>query len=290
MTIVNLIEVIHGRGYKPLDLNEKEKNNMHGLCNQLFQIINRMAISEYDKPFIDMIYDTYIGPFSLDINEGDLILPSEILDLEEMNKYGYHFKDVKDFTPFENFVKFYSFDSPLIEYFKAPHIFADKCKHIVFSKKFDNIVKEIIKEKGLDNRQVNLAHLKIEPIAKEWCIQNNCLNLFEESLVKYKDAIYSLDKEIPLCLLVEEKNHPLVSEISKDYNTYFIDKELDLYPRLEEKYVNKSDIRALSDILFAKNLNVKTFIGKYENSSVYGVSTFSLFLHFYLNHENSISV
>lgn len=291
MAIINLIELIHGRSYKQLDLNEKEVNNMHGFCNQLMQLINRMVLSEVQRDFIDMNNETFIGVFSMDIHQGDLILSSEIIDLESMNlKYGYKFKDVIELSPAGNFLKYYSFNSPLLEYFTYPNVFAEKCKQIIFNQKFDTIVKDIIGEKNLTDKVVNLVHLKIEPIAREWCIQNNCLHLFEESLIKYKEAIYSLDREIPLCLLVEDKTHPFVLEISKDYDIYLIDKELDLYPRLEDKYINKSDIRALCDVLFAKNLNIKTFIGKYENNSMYGVSTFSLFLHFYLNYEKSISV
>lgn len=277
---VTVCVLVYNKGFDyPIDLDLKT-GNACGLCNQLTQIVNRL--SEGHKSF-------YIDLFSTDFGEGTMVPISTILDLEKMNAvHGLDLRDVIHLTPEEASAGFtvIRWGGPFSVYWSNSDLFRSCAKKLEMSHLFNEMGLDLVKKKGLADREVNLAHLRID-----WDFRNHCradTDPYYDSIVsKYEEEINRhCDPSIPLCLLLDSYEHELVGRLKEKYDVVFITKE-ERNTYLPEKIQGKRDIYAFCDFAFAKNLKVNNlFI--LENSRE--TSSFSIMLKSCLDYNRVIAI
>jgi hypothetical protein len=250
--------------------NTNWPGNGCGLCNQLFKLINTIAFNQGS--------DIYVDLFSMDYHKGNTICVSEILNLEEMRKNDFRVYDILDLDYNQDYI-IKTYPGVYQLYHTNIDILAYIIKNLKFQDKYKKIAKNIIKNKGLSNKLINLAHLRIDEDYKNHMVATSGLTSYLNLIENYRSEIYSnFDKSIPLVLLLEETNHEFVKDLKKDYNVYIIEKSDVLQV---DSSIEGREIFALIDMISANELNVDGFIG-YEGSS------FSITLKYLLNNKKSI--
>lgn len=255
----------------PIDVqNTNWPGNGCGLCNQIFKLINTIAFN--------MDNDIYVDLFSKDYLDGKTICASEIFDLEEMRKLGHRLYDIVDMDYNQNY-SIRTYPAVYMLYHMNKDYFINIVKSLRFNNKYENISNNILVNKGLSNKLVNLVHLRIDIDFKDHVVATSNLENYLNLIEKYREQIYSnCDKSIPLVLLLEETNHPFVKELQKDYNVYMFEKSEVL--SIDDE-VEGREIFALIDLITAKKLTIDKFIG-FEGS------TFSLILNYLIECKKSI--
>lgn len=283
----------------PIDINKKYPLNGSGLCNQVFRFINSINFLE---PTTNSIY------FDLackDINTGDMTKLSNIIDIESMsNKYSMNLFDITDFN-FTHQFKIYNDHGVFRSYQNDENAFKDIAKKIIWNEKFENISKEIISRKNLNNTKVNLVHLRIDSDYKKHIMGNrtpsddqsseywvNREKAYYQLIDRYRSTIKeNCDKSIPLVLLMDETTHSFVKELSDDYDLVFFDKSEVL--EVDES-IEGRDIFALVDLLIGKNLDIEIFIGMENNIPLIDgtkhSSSFSIMLKYITDSKKIIMV
>jgi hypothetical protein len=272
----------------PIDVNIKYPMNGSGLCNQLFRFINVISLMRNETVYFDL--------FAKDIYTGEMIELSSIIDLDAMrSKYGYSIYDITqfnkqdDFQVYDNHYVFMLYDRDKIK-------FKDIVENIIWGEKYEELSKKIILDKNLDNKLINLVHLRIDEDYKTHVMGNrsnvdedyttpywkNREKAYYELIDRYRKEIYvNCDRTIPLILLMEDINHEFVQELKKDYDIIFFEKETVLKYQSD---INGRELFALVDLLIGKNLNVNNFIGLENNEPLIDgnkhVSSFSVLLKF----------
>jgi hypothetical protein len=262
--------------------------NGSGLCNQLFRFINVISLMRNETVYFDL--------FAKDIYTGEMIELSSIIDLDAMrSKYGYSIYDITkfnkqdDFQVYDNHYVFMLYDRDKIK-------FKDIVENIIWGEKYEELSKKIILDKNLDNKLINLVHLRIDEDYKTHVMGNrsnvdedyttpywkNREKAYYELIDRYRKEIYvNCDRTIPLILLMEDITHEFVQELKKDYDIIFFEKETVLKYQSD---INGRELFALVDLLIGKNLNVNNFIGLENNEPLIDgnkhVSSFSVLLKF----------
>jgi hypothetical protein len=269
-------------------LDRKYPNNGHGLVNQLFSLINYMVenpnqISPPNKSYIDF--------FSIDPVEGDIVNISQILNLEKMNSiWNFQFLDIVDYKECDPL--WFKTRGILYVYEERFSEFQEAAKKLIFSDKILEVGRKLIKNKGIQDTQVNVAHLRFcsnlfQDIDK-LSLSEGCPfdfsqtdHIYLETSNSCREAIYkNCDPKLPLVLLVPNKNHPFVEEISRDYNVVI--PQISDYKELVEERMWGRDIWGLCDISFSHQLNINNLIIQDKSS------TYSKFLSIYLDYKNKI--
>ena len=243
----------------PIDINTKWPGNGCGLCNQLFKVINTLCYIDNNQ------YDIYFDLFSKDYNSGETITISSILELEEMrNKYNYKIYDIIDFDYKKNKYHIYNDLYVFRSYQQNVDLFTENLNKIIFNKELEDTSINIIKSKDLEDKIVNLAHIRIDIDFKNHMVSTSGEQSYLDLIENYRTEIYkNCDKSIPLVLLLEQTDHYFVNELRKDYNIITFEKSdvLNVNPD-----INGRELFALIDLLIGKNLNVNTFIGTEKSS------------------------
>ena len=250
--------------------NTNWPGNGCGLCNQIFKLINTIAFNNEN--------DIYVDLFSKDYLNGNTICSSEIFDLEEMRKLGHRLYDIIDMDYNQNYV-IKTYPGVYMLYHGNKDYFINIVKSLKFSSKYENIAKNILVNKGLSNKLVNLVHLRIDIDFKNHVVSTSSLENYLNLIERYREQIYlNCDKSIPLVLLLEETDHSFVKELQKDYDVYMFEKSevLSVDNKIEGR-----EIFALIDLLTAKELTIDKFIGLEG-------STFSLILNYLIECKKSI--
>jgi len=257
----------------PIDLNTMWPGNGCGLCNQFFKLINTMCYVDNSQN------DIYIDLFSKDIEVGDTTPISNILDLDLMrNKHGLKIYDIVDLDynlGYSIVTDPYVFRS----YHNNRDLFTKNVKSLEFNEVLVNLAKKVIVNKGLNDRKVNLVHLRIDKDMENNIVRNyGGESKYIELLDSYRDYIYSkCDNSLPLVLLLEDIDHSFVKSLMEDYEVVFFEKKDILEVDSE---ISGREIFALVDLIIGLNLDVNTFIG-YEPSS------FSVILDTMNKYDNS---
>lgn len=285
----------------PIDLTKKYPRNGSGLCNQIFKIINAIDKCQANQNFV------YFDVFSKDYLTGDTCELSKILDLEKMRLY--HNLRIYDITNFKPQPYYLNNDEYIFRtYHQNPIKFHEISKKLIFNQKFEKTSQSIIKEYGLDQK-VNLVHLRIDADYKQHVIGNKDLKhnsseeywnkrieAYDELVNRYKNSIITnCDKSIPLVLLMEQIDHPLVLELQKDYDIRFFDKNTvaEIFKQENSEEIQGRELFALIDLLIGKNLNIETFIGLENATLCDGVchnSTFTILLKNIANYKKFIQI
>jgi hypothetical protein len=260
----------------PVDVNIKFPGNGSGLCNQIFRFINSLA---YLNPNSNNIYYDF---FSKDYLTGEMCKISEIIDINRMNEiYNTNLYDITELKEDEysiNNFQLYNDHYVFRTYHSNPELFKDLCKKIIWKKRYVDTANEVIRQKNIQDTQVNLVHLRIDYDIKKHIIGNrqgdedynteywkNRELAYDQLIANYESAIYSkCDSSKPLILLMEEITHPFVSKLKKDFDVIFFDKELvqSIYNQICGSQIDGREIYALIDLLIGSNLKVETFIGQ----------------------------
>lgn len=273
--------LIHGSELEiPTNWNRKYPNVGCGAFNQLYQIINAIAVGHitmYEN-------DTYIGPFCKDHQEGSIVPISLILNLEEMNRiYGFKFIDCLNYQE-KYFLNWYHPHGVFLVHWETPLQFAESCKKIIFSDTLKNSVHEAMKEKDFLGIEANVAHIRFaDNFARE--VFNNLsksrdLETLEESCIRIIHE--TCTRELPLFLLTHDKTHPAILKLSEDYNVIFIE-AFEYEKHLPESCANGRDIISVCDVIACHNLRINNFI--YQENSDH-VSSFSIFIKNTANYKN----
>ena len=274
---MNVVSVqIYSDQYTPWDrskidfpINIENTNwpgNGCGLCNQIFKFISTIAFNNE--------HDIYLDLFSKDYLKGNTICASEIFNLEEMRKLGHRLYDIVDMDYNQNY-EIRTYPGVYMLYHQNKDYFINIVKNLRFNNTYENIANNILINKGLSNKLVNLVHLRIDIDFKNHLGLEKYLNLIE----RYREQIYSnCDKSTPLVLLLEETEHPFVKELQKDYDIYMFEKSEVL---TVDNKIEGREIFALIDLLTAKKLTIDKFIGLEG-------STFSLILNYLIEYKKSI--
>jgi len=266
----------------PTDWTIKKPNMGSGAFNQLYQVIN--AITEERITIKEEI--SFVGPFCKDHTEGNLVPISNILNLEAMNeKYNFKFKDCLLYE--YNKVLYYVPNGIMLTYWSKPEKFAQNCKCLIFSEILKDVAKNISIKRNIKDKIFNVVHIRFaDNIYQDFLVTHNIISEGEEAVIHCRKAIYdNCEKDIPLFILVHDKQHPFIEELKKDYQVEFITiSEYDEY--LNEDLKNGRDIYAICDVLTTYNLKVKNFIYQ-ENEKQ--TSSFSVFLKNTLNYEKSFN-
>lgn len=250
--------------------NTNWPGNGCGLCNQIFKLINTIAFNNEN--------DIYVDLFSKDYLKGNTICPSEIFNLEEMRKLGHKLYDIVDMDYNQNYV-IKTYPGVYMLYNMNKDYFINIVKSLRFTSKYENIAKNILVNKGLSNKLVNLVHLRIDIDFKNHVVSTSSLENYLNLIERYREQIYlNCDNSIPLVLLLEETDHSFVKELQKDYDVYMFEKSEVL--SVDDK-IEGREIFALIDLLTAKELTIDKFIGLEG-------STFSLILNYLIECKKSI--
>jgi hypothetical protein len=252
----------------PVNLDIRYPMNGSGLCNQLFRVINMISLLRDD-------FNVYFDLFCKDIMTGEMIELSSILELEEMrDKFGYKIYDITQlndskFEVYENGYVFMLYD-------RDKKAFEKIVRDLIWSKKYESLSKRVILDKNLENKEVNLVHLRIDKDFKTHIMGNrgdvntdyssefwkNRELAYHEIIDRYRKEIYNnCDKSITLVILMDDVDHDFVQELKKDYKVIFFERQEVLK---HESDVSGREVFALVDLLIGKNLNVNNFIG-FEN-------------------------
>jgi hypothetical protein len=278
---MNVVSVqIYSDQYTPWDrskidfpINIENTNwpgNACGLCNQIFKFISTIAYNSG--------HDIYLDLFSKDYLKGNTIYASEIFNLEEMRKLGHRLYDIVDMDYNQNYV-IKTYPGVYMLYHMNKDYFINIVKSLRFSSKYENIAKNVLVNKGLSNKLVNLVHLRIDIDMKNHVVSTDGLERYLNIIEMYREQIYlNCDNSIPLVLLLEETDHSFVKELQKDYDVYMFEKSevLSVDNKIEGR-----EIFALVDLLTAKELTIDKFIGLEG-------STFSLILNYLIECKKSI--
>jgi hypothetical protein len=241
-----------------------------GLCNQIFKLINTIAFNNG--------HDIYVDLFSKDYSRGNTIGASDIFNLEEMRKLGHRLYDIVDMDYNQNYV-IKTYPGVYMLYHMNKDYFINIVKSLRFSSKYENIAKNVLVNKGLSNKLVNLVHLRIDIDFKNHVVSTSSLENYLNLIERYREQIYmNCDNSIPLVLLLEETDHSFVKELQKDYDVYMFEKSEVL--SVDDK-IEGREIFALVDLLTAKELTIDKFIGLEG-------STFSLILNYLIECKKSI--
>ena len=277
---VTVCVLVYNKGFEyPINLDLKT-GNACGLCNQLTQIVNRLC--EGHRSF-------YVDLFSTDFGEGTMVPITTILDLDKMNSlHGLDLRDVVQLSPEEAASGFtvIRWGGPFSAYWGNGDMFRNWARKLEMSSLFNQMGSDLVKKRGLADREVNLVHLRID-----WDFKNHCrydIDPYYDSIVsKYEEEILRhCDPSIPLCLLLDSYEHELVGRLKEKYDVVFITKE-ERNTYLPEKIQGKRDIYAFCDFAFAKNLEVNNlFI--LENSRE--TSSFSVMLKSCLDYNRVIAI
>jgi hypothetical protein len=250
--------------------NTNWPGNGCGLCNQIFKLISTIAFNNE--------HDIYVDLFSKDYLNGNTICASEIFDLEEMRKLGHRLYDIVDMDYNQNYV-IKTYPGVYMLYHINKDYFINIVKSLRFTSKYENIAKNILVNKGLSNKLVNLVHLRIDIDFKNHIVSTGSLENYLNLIESYREQIYlNCDNSIPLVLLLEETDHLFVKELQKDYDVYMFEKSEVL--SVDDK-IEGREIFALIDLLTAKELTIDKFIGLEG-------STFSLILNYLIECKKSI--
>ena len=250
--------------------NTNWPGNGCGLCNQVFKLINTIAFNQGS--------DIYVDLFSKDYLKGNTICSSEIFNLEEMRKLGHKLYDIVDMDYSQNYV-IKTYPGVYMLYNMNKDYFINIVKSLRFTSKYENIAKNILVNKGLSNKLVNLVHLRIDIDFKNHVVSTSSLENYLNLIERYREQIYlNCDNSIPLVLLLEETDHSFVKELQKDYDVYMFEKSEVL--SVDDK-IEGREIFALIDLLTAKELTIDKFIGLEG-------STFSLILNYLIECKKSI--
>jgi hypothetical protein len=250
--------------------NTNWPGNGCGLCNQIFKLVNTIAFNNE--------HDIYVDLFSKDYLKGNTMCASEIFNLEEMRNLGFRLYDIVDMDYNQNYV-IKTNPGVYMLYESNKDYFTHIVKNLRFANKYENIANNILINKGLSNKLVNLVHLRIDIDFKDHLVAKFGLEKYLDLIERYREQIYqNCDNSIPLVLLLEETDHPFVKELQKDYDVYMFEKSEVL--SVDDK-VEGREIFALVDLLTAKKLNINNFIG-------YCGSTFALMLNELIKCEKSI--
>jgi len=250
--------------------NTNWPGNGCGLCNQIFKLISTIAFNNE--------HDIYVDLFSKDYLNGNTICASEIFDLEEMRKLGHRLYDIVDMDYNQNYV-IKTYPGVYMLYHINKDYFINIVKSLRFTSKYENIAKNILVNKGLSNKLVNLVHLRIDIDFKNHIVSTSSLENYLNLIESYREQIYlNCDNSIPLVLLLEETDHLFVKELQKDYDVYMFEKSEVL--SVDDK-IEGREIFALIDLLTAKELTIDKFIGLEG-------STFSLILNYLIECKKSI--
>jgi hypothetical protein len=278
--------MIYGRTINQIwDKTKEYPDCKCGLFNQLFQLINRMANPEFDLKN----HDTWIDIFSIDHILGKTIPISEILNLEEMNKFGYRFYDGMNWNN-KKFTKVLYFDGIFHIYWSNPKSFEDSCKKIIFSDKILKVGKDLINLNNLQEKEVNLVHIRTaDPVFKQHCVMLNKEDSYNKTNQMILDSIYdNCDKKTPLVILANDKNHEIIQKLANDFELIWVTKEE--YAGYLDPNLHGRDIFALCDVSFVMNLNINNFIYHESlDSSNPDVSSYSLFLKNTLSYKRGIN-
>lgn len=278
---VTICTLVYDKKFEyPIDLDRKYINNSCGLSNQIMQITNRLC--EGHRSF-------YIDLFSTDFREGTMIPISDIFDLEKMNAlHGLDLKDVIHLRPEElsSGCSVIPWLPPFSAYWGNPEMFRNWTRKFEMTSLFKNMGADLVKRKGLSDREVNLVHLRID-----WDFRDHCradTDPYYDSVVKkYEEEIYrNCDPSLPLCLLLDSYEHELVGKLQKDYEVIFVTKE-ERNQYLPEKIQGKRDVYAFCDFAFAANLKVNNLF-TLENPTF--TSSFSVVLQSYLDYNRVIAI
>jgi hypothetical protein len=254
----------------PIDLTKKYPRNGSGLCNQIFKVINAIDGCKAEQNFI------YFDVFSKDYFTGDVCELGKILDLEEMRlRYKFKIYDITNLRPQSYYLN--NDEYVFRTYHQDPVKFGEISKKLIFNQKFEKTSNVIIEKYGLNNQKVNLVHMRIDSDYKQHVIGNKDLNhnpseeywnkrieAYDELVNRYKNSIITnCDKSIPLVLLMEQTDHPLVLELKKDYEIIFFDKKTvsEIFKQENHTEIEGRELFALVDLLIGKNLNIENFIG-----------------------------
>jgi hypothetical protein len=284
----------------PINLKQKFPKNGSGLCNQIFKFINSIY---FVNPNMNNLY---IDLFCKDIHSGEMIKFSDIISISEMReKFSLNIYDITDFD-YQNEKEYQIYND--LYFFRTYHTNSDAfeyiIKSIIWNSNYENISKNIIRQRGLDNKLVNLVHLRIDEDCRNHVIgdrENQSLDYdteywinrekaYYELISRYEKSIYeNCSKDIPLVLLMEEVTHPFVQKLKEDYDVIFFDKD-----DVSQYGIDGRELFALIDLLIGKNLVVENYIGM-ENTepTVDGVihaSSFSVVLKYLTKSKNKLMI
>ena len=289
MKLTGVVVLIVTKGSEFVNIDKKYPNNGHGLVNQLFSLINYMVENPHQ---ITPPNKSYIDFFSIDPVEGDIVNISQILNLEKMNSdWNLQFLDIVDYNK-ECIPVWFKTRGILYVWEERFSQFKEAARKLIFSDKILETGKELVIKNGLQETQVNVAHLRFcsnlfQDIDK-LSLSEGCPfdfsqtdQIYLETSNSCREAIYkNCDPQLPLVLLVPNKNHPFVEEISRDYNV--IIPQISDYQKLLDRGMWGRDIWGLCDISFSHQLNINNLIIQDKTS------TYSKFLSIYLDYKNKI--
>jgi hypothetical protein len=284
----------------PIDLDKRFPMNGSGLCNQLMRVINTIA---YCDPSTNNIY---FDLFASDIFSGVMVKLSSVIDIYSMSN---RLKDITELNSIENL---YMHDDPYVFrlYHSNQSLFEQISKSLIFNNKYESIANSIINQLGLNDKKVNLAHLRIDNDYRihvtgsennnfnpEDQHYSNRIKAYDKIVDDYRESILNnCDKNIPLVLLLEDVDHPLVLELKKEYDIFFFTKEMvnDIHKKETGDELVGRELYALIDLLIGKNLNVDNFIGLEQTlqgpDGVQHSSSFSILLKYITNNKKIIMV
>lgn len=269
----------------PIDLNKKVPSNNAGLCNQIFSIIN--CFSHFNLFQNEIFFDL----FSTDIDGGGMISLNNIINIKEMReKYGYRIYDVTALIPNYN-MQYNIFYDPYImrTYHTNENMFSKYAQEIVFTEKYESISNAIIKEYNLQNKIVNLVHLRIDSDMEKHITKSQSKDVFDEIVSNYRKIIFEVcDKTLPLVLLMEDIEHPLVLELKHYYDVYYFTKNKvnEVSQKMLSEGIKGRELYALIDLLIGRKLTINNYIGL-ENKK--HQSSFSVFLKHTSKYQNYYS-
>lgn len=283
----------------PVDINQTFPKNGSGLCNQLFRVCNSLAFLH------PQINEIYFDLFCKDIMSGKMVKLSEILSFPEMKaQFGYKIFDITDLE--DNDFQIYN-DNYFFRSYHTNSLFFEKIlKSLIWNSKFEDISKKIISKMKLQDRIVNLVHLRIDQDFKTHILGlrtdpntdynteywRNREQAYNDLVSNYEKAIYqNCDNSIPLVILMDEVTHPFVEKLKKDYEVLFFDRDTVLEVAND---IEGRELFALIDLLIGKNLTVNNFIGLETKSPLSDgnqhSSTFSIVLKYLSNSKKTIMV
>lgn len=281
----NLISmVISGKDPSRILMDKATPRNSTGLCNQIFQFINTLfAVKQSGEDF-----QIYFDHFSRDLIHGDHMRCSEIINISEMNRlYGWDLKEIEDYRGGEAQV------FPIGYVFMAEHndkpFFAETAKRIIFTDKYENVAKRLIREKGLEGTEVNLVHLRIDEDCRRHILGSKGQQKLDEYIEGFRKAIKeNISDDKKLVLLLEETDHEMVKELQEKYEVIFLSKQEVEKAFIEEngEEIKGRELFALVDLLFGKNLKVGTYIYA-ENET--NTSSFSVMLKYLNDYKKMLS-
>lgn len=273
---------ISGKDPNKLLQEQATPNNSTGLCNQLFHFINTLYAVKMSGQDVDIFFDF----FSRDYVSGEHIPCSEILDLAEMNKiYNWNIREITQFDGGE--VQLFQIGYVFLTNHQSPEFFEEIARKLIFNKKYEEISKRIVENKGLKDEEVNLVHLRIDRVVEKHIANSKGEQKLREYLESYETKINTYcGTEKKLVVLLSDIVHEMVAKLKEKYDVVYVTREevVEVSKELFNEEVKGHELFALVDMLFAKNLKVDNFI--YAESDI-NTSSYSVMLK-YLNKYNTM--